>query len=59
MLCKVLLHAEKFFGMGPPALLSIRRKVLQIFIAIKNPSRLPGLNPDPLGPVTSTLNTTP
>jgi hypothetical protein len=46
--------------MGPPALLPIREEgVLQIFIALKNPSPRPGLNPRPLGPVVSTLTTTP
>jgi hypothetical protein len=33
--------------------------VLRIFIALKNPSPLLGLNPRPLGPVASTLTTTP
>jgi hypothetical protein len=33
--------------------------VLRIFIALKNPSLWPGLNPRPLGPVASTLITTP
>jgi hypothetical protein len=33
--------------------------VLQIFIALKDPSPQPGLNPQPLGPVASTLTTTP
>jgi hypothetical protein len=33
--------------------------VLRIFIALKNPSHRPGLNPRPLGPVASTLTTTP
>jgi hypothetical protein len=33
--------------------------VLWIFIALKNPSPRPGLNPWPLGPVASTLTTTP
>jgi hypothetical protein len=33
--------------------------VLRIFIALKNPSLRPGLNPRPLGPVASTLITTP
>jgi hypothetical protein len=33
--------------------------VLRIFIALKNPSTRPGLNPRPLGPVASTLTTTP
>jgi hypothetical protein len=33
--------------------------VLRIFIALKNPSLRPGLNPRPLGPVASTPTTTP
>jgi hypothetical protein len=33
--------------------------VLQIFITLKNPSPWLGLNPQPLGPVASTLTTTP
>jgi hypothetical protein len=43
-----------------PALLSIRKEgVLRIFIALKSPSPWPGSNPQPLGPVASTLTTTP
>jgi hypothetical protein len=43
-----------------PALLPIREEgVLRIFIALKNPSPWPGSNPRPLGPVASTLTTTP
>jgi hypothetical protein len=46
--------------MGPPALLLIRKEgVLQIFIALKYPSSWPGSNPQTLGPVASTLTTTP
>jgi hypothetical protein len=46
--------------MGPPAFLPIRKKgVLRIFIALKNPSPWPASNPQPLGPVASTLTTTP
>jgi hypothetical protein len=33
--------------------------VLRIFIALKNPSHRPGLNPRPLGPMVSALTTTP
>jgi hypothetical protein len=33
--------------------------VLQMFITLKNPSPRPGLNPWTLGPVASTLTTTP
>jgi hypothetical protein len=41
--------------MGPSALLPIRKEgVLWIFIALKNPSPWPGLNPQTLGPVAST-----
>jgi hypothetical protein len=42
-----------------PLYFASERKVLRIFIALKNPSPWPGLNPRPLGPVTSTLTTTP
>jgi hypothetical protein len=36
-----------------------KKGVLRIFIALKNPSPRPDLNPRPLGPVESTLTTTP
>jgi hypothetical protein len=43
-----------------PALLPVQEEgVLRIFIALKNPSLWLGLNPQPLGPVASTLTTTP
>jgi hypothetical protein len=46
--------------MVPPALLPIRKEgVPRIFIALKNPSPWPGSNPQSLGPVASTLTTTP
>jgi hypothetical protein len=46
--------------MGPLALLPIRKEdVPQIFITHKNPSPSPGLNPQPLVPMASTLTTTP
>jgi hypothetical protein len=46
--------------MGPPALLALPKEgVLRTFIALKNPSPRPSLNPRTLGPVTSTLTTTP
>jgi hypothetical protein len=46
--------------MGPPALLPIRKEgVPRIFIALKNPSPWLGSNQQPLGPVASTLTTTP
>jgi hypothetical protein len=57
---RVLLHVVKSYVMVPPALLPIRKSgVLRIFIALKNPSPWPGSNPQTLGPVTSTLTTTP
>jgi hypothetical protein len=57
---RVLLHASNSYDMGPPALLPIRKEgVLRIFVALKNPSPWPGSNPQPLGPVASTLTTTP
>jgi hypothetical protein len=60
MLSNVLLHAIKTYDMCPPALLPIRRKACcGLFIAIKNPSPWPGLNPRPLGPEASSLTTTP
>jgi hypothetical protein len=37
----------------------LKERVLRIFIAFKNPSSRPGLNPRPLGPVPSALTTTP
>jgi hypothetical protein len=46
--------------MWPPALIPIREEgVLRIFIALKSPSPWPCSNPQPLGPVASTLTTTP
>jgi hypothetical protein len=46
--------------MGLPALLPTRKEgALRIFIALKNPSPWPCSNPQRLGPVTSTLTTTP
>jgi hypothetical protein len=57
---RVLLHVVKSYVMVPPALLPIRKSgVLRILIALKNPSPWPGSNPQTLGPVTSTLTTTP
>jgi hypothetical protein len=45
---------------GTPGFTSHPKKgVLLIFIALKNPSLRLGLNPRPLGPVASTLTTTP
>jgi hypothetical protein len=37
----------------------LKEVVLQIFIALKNPSSWLGLNPRPIGPVASTIKTTP
>jgi hypothetical protein len=51
----ILLQAIKSYDMGTLALLPVRR----IFIAIKNTMPQPGLTPHPLGPVASTLTTTP
>jgi hypothetical protein len=52
--------AVKRYNMGTPALLPVRRKVCCGFLSpLKNPSPRPGLNPRPLGPVASTLTTTP
>jgi hypothetical protein len=46
--------------MGSLALLPIREGgVLRIFITLKNSSAWPGSNLRPLGPVASTLTTTP
>jgi hypothetical protein len=46
--------------MGPSRFTSHPKEgVLRIFIALKNPSPRPGLNPRSLGPVASTLATTP
>jgi hypothetical protein len=51
--CKILRHETSGFTSHP------KEGVLRIFIALKNPLPLPGLNPQPLGPVASTLTTTP
>jgi hypothetical protein len=57
---RVLLHAVKSYDMGPSALIPIREEgVLRIFLAFKNPSPWPRSNPQPLGPVASTLITRP
>jgi hypothetical protein len=48
---KILLHGNLAFT--PHS----QESVLRIFIAIRNPSPRPGLNPRPLGPVASTLTT--
>jgi hypothetical protein len=57
---KGYLHAVKSYDMGPSRFTTHPKEgVLRIFIALKNPSPWPGLNPRPLGPVASTLTTTP
>jgi hypothetical protein len=57
---RFLVHAVKSYDMGLPAFIPIRKEsVLQIFIALKNPLPWPGSNPQSLGPVASTLSTTP
>jgi hypothetical protein len=50
---KILRHGTSGFTSHP------KEGVLRIFIALKNPSLCPGLNARPLGPVASTLTTTP
>jgi hypothetical protein len=51
--CKILRHGTSGFISHP------KEGVLRICIALKNPSPRLGLNPRPLGPVASTLTTTP
>jgi hypothetical protein len=50
---KILWHGTSSFTSRP------KEGVPQIFIALKNPSLRPGLNPRPLCPVANTLTTTP
>jgi hypothetical protein len=50
---KILWHGTSGFTSHP------KEGVLRIFIALKNPSAWQGSNPRPLGPVASTLTTTP
>jgi hypothetical protein len=50
---KILRHRPSGFTSYP------KESVLRIFIALKNPSPRPVLNPQPLGPVASKLTTTP
>jgi hypothetical protein len=50
---KILQHGTSGFTFHP------KESVLQIFIVLQNPSRRPGSNPRLLGPVASTLTTTP
>jgi hypothetical protein len=55
-----LLHAVKSYDVGPSRFTSQpKESVLRIFIALKNPSPWSGSNQQPLGPVASTLTTTP
>jgi hypothetical protein len=51
--CKILRHVISSFTSH------LKESVLWNFIALKNPSPRPGLNPWSLGPVASTLTTTP
>jgi hypothetical protein len=51
--CKILRHGTFGFRSHP------KEGLLRTFIAIKNPSPRQGLNPRPLGPLASTLTTTP
>jgi hypothetical protein len=50
---KILRHGTSGFASY------LKEGVLQIFIALKNPSPWPGSNPRPLGPGASTLTTAP
>jgi hypothetical protein len=53
-------HAVKSYDMGPPAFTYHPKEVmLRIFIALKSPSPRLVVNLCPLGPVASTLTTTP
>jgi hypothetical protein len=52
--CRKILRRGNFGFTSHP-----KEGVLRMFIALKNPSPRPGLNTRPLGPVTSTLTTTP
>jgi hypothetical protein len=57
---RVLLHAVKSYDMGPSHFTSHPRgRCAAGFITLKNPSPWLGSNPQPLGPVASTLTTTP
>jgi hypothetical protein len=57
---KSSLHAVKSYDMGPSGFtFHPRGRLLRIFITLKNPSPWPGSNPQPLGPVASTLTTVP
>jgi hypothetical protein len=57
---KSSLTAVKSYDIGPSRFTSHPKEgVLRIFISLKNPSPWPGSNLQPLGPVESTLTTTP
>jgi hypothetical protein len=58
---RVLLHAIKSYDMGPSRFTSHPRGrcAADFYRPKKNPSPWPGSNPQPLGPVASTLTTTP
>jgi hypothetical protein len=57
---RVILHAVKSYDMGLSGFNSHPRgRCTADSIALKNPSPWPGSNPQPLGPVASTLTTTP
>jgi hypothetical protein len=54
---RILLHAVKSYDIVYPVLL-LRKSAADFFIALKNPSLLPGLNPRTLGSMASTLTVT-
>jgi hypothetical protein len=57
---RVLLHAVKSYDMGPSGFASHPKgRCAAEFIAVKNPLPWSGSNPQSLGPVASTLTTTP
>jgi hypothetical protein len=57
---QVIFKCRKILRHGASGFISpLREGVLWIFVALKNPSPLPGLNPRTLGPIASTLTITP
>jgi hypothetical protein len=56
---RVLLHAIKSYDMGPSHFRSERKVCCGFLSSLKNPSLWPGSNPQSLGPVASTLTSTP
>jgi hypothetical protein len=58
---RVLLHAVKSYDMGPFRFTSHPRGkcAADFYRPLKNPSTWPSSNPQPLGPVASTLTITP